>query len=233
MSKDLENQTTATHDENDQHHTNDDRVKSSESSEKNKKMKLFAGSLRFLASIFFICASIYFHYDMWLSDTRDTLDRQGGFFITGFILFFAALVVELPMKMKKGLWTSVLSIIAVLLLLIGGVLILYDVSDDIDDYFDPFAGVFIVGSLMLCACQIVDLVVYLRQDDGTKAMVISMTLAILGSTLFFLGGAFHIERVVNAAYYTSSAVERYAGLLITGSVLYLFHGLFYLIDAAN
>lgn len=233
MSKDPENQTTATHEEDIQLNQQSKEVHET-SSDNDKKMKVLAGSLRFLASVSFICASVYFHYDTFFSDPRDTYDRQGGFFMTGFILLGAALAVEFPTKREKGLWTHVVSMISVLVLFIGSVLLLYDVLEDIED-FDPFAGVFIAGSLLLCACQVMDLAAYLRQDNGTKAMVASMGLAVLGSFFFFLGGVFHIEKVIVAGshYYPGNTIERYAALLITGSVLYLLHAMSYLIDAQN
>lgn len=50
--------------------------------------EIISGIMRFLASIFFISASVHFHYDMWDKvNMKNTGNRQGGLFMTGFAVF--------------------------------------------------------------------------------------------------------------------------------------------------
>jgi hypothetical protein len=205
----------------------------SESGDKTKK--IIAGSLRFLASIFLICATVYFHPDVDtdIDTARDLFDRIGAFFMTAFILLGLALAFELPTKRDKGTAIVVTSMVAVLVLFIGGIFVLYDVLNDIEDW-DAFSGCFIAGTVILGACQVLDLITYLRQDDRDQIVLISMVLAILGTIFLFLGSVFSVEDVLyDAQYYNDllDNLDRRAALFITGGVLYMFHAIVYLINA--
>ena len=213
-----------------------------------KKTKIIAGSLRFLASIFLICASVYLHPDViyTLSSGEEVLNRVGAFFMTGFALLGMALAFELPSKRGQGLLIVGTSMLAIVVLFIGSILTLFDVLMDIKFDLDGFSGCFIAGTIVLGAAQIMDLIFYLRQDERNQMLLLSMVLAILGTVFLFLGSVFSVEEVLtdvgsNSYYYYSDIVrivnriyenlERRAALFITGSVLYMVHAIAYLIYA--
>jgi nitrogen fixation protein FixH len=216
--------------------------------DEDKTKKIIAGSLRFLASIFLVCASVYFHPDVDtdIDTARDLYDRIGAFFMTGFALLGMALAFELPSKREKGPLIIGTSTLAIAVLFIGSILTLYDVLNDIND-LDAFSGCFIAGTIVLGATQILDLIVYLRQDDRSQMLLLlSMVLAIVGTVFLFLGSVFSVEDVLNdvgsnrfsnpndivrAFNRLYDNWERRAALFITGSVLYMVHAITYLIDA--
>ena len=206
-----------------------------------KMMQYIAGILRLLASIFFICAAVFLHPDVHFE--RNPFDKVGAFFMTGFFLFGAALAVELYMKRNKDpmiVGSISVTLFAVVLLFIAGILTLSDVIDDIET-LNAFAGVFITGSLILFTCQVVELFAYSgREDESRNMMMISMVIAIVGTFFFFLGAVFSIEDVLfpddfedlndlQDLFYKN--FERRAALFITGSVLYLVHAIAYLMDS--
>jgi hypothetical protein len=200
-----------------------------------KTRRIITGSLRFLASIFLICATVYFHPDVDtdIDSARDLYDRIGAFFMTGFALLGLALVLELPLKRDKGAWIVGTSLVAVLVLFIGSILTLYDVLIDIDD-IDAFSGCFIAGTIVLGACQVLELIFYLRQDERNQILLFSTVLAIIGTIFLFLGAVFSIEEVLTDVNYYSDLkdnFDRRAALFITGGVLYMVHAIVYLIDA--
>jgi hypothetical protein len=200
-----------------------------------KTRRIITGSLRFLASIFLICATVYFHPDVDtdIDSARDLYDRIGAFFMTGFALLGLALVLELPLKRDKGAWIVGTSLMAVLVLFIGSILTLYDVLIDIDD-IDAFSGCFIAGTIVLCACQVLEFISYLRQDERNQILLFSTVLAIIGTIFLFLGAVFSIEEVLTDVNYYSDLkdnFDRRAALFITGGVLYMVHAIVYLIDA--
>lgn len=131
-----------------------------------------------------------------------------------------------------SLTVALVSMLSVLLLFIASMLIVIPSIDDPD----AFAGVFIVGSLMLGISQSVELGIYLRQGDGeviSHVRVTSMALAVLGSFFFFLAGVFFTEGVVLDAYYFYKAIERHTALFVVGGIAYLLHAICYLIDASK
>jgi len=199
-----------------------------------KMMQYIAGILRLLASIFFICAAVFLHPDV--DSEGNPFDKVGAFFMTGFFLFGAALAVELYMKRNKDpmiVGSISVTLFAVVLLFIAGILTLWDVIDDIET-FNAFAGVFITGSLILFTCQVVELFAYSgREDESRNMMMISMVIAIVGTFFFFLGAVFSIEDVLFPDDFEDffSNLERRAALFITGSVLYLVHAIAYLMDS--
>ena len=198
-----------------------------------KTNKATAALLRFLASFFLICATVYFHPDVATSGGRNKYDRIGAFFMTGFALLGLALVLELPLKRDKGAWIIGTSLVAVLVLFIGSILTLYDVLIDIDD-IDAFSGCFIAGTIVLGACQVLEFISYLRQDERNQILLFSTVLAILGTIFLFLGAVFSIEEVLTDVNYYSDLkdnFDRRAALFITGGVLYMVHAIVYLIDA--
>lgn len=197
---------------------------------------ILSGIMRFLASIFFISASVHFHYDMWDKvNIQNTGNRQGGLFMTGFALFGIALALEFPKNYQTqgpSLTSALVSMLSVLLLFIASMLIVIPSVNDPD----AFAGVFIVGSLMLGISQSVELGIYLRREDGegiSNLRVTSMALSVLGSFFFFLAGVFFTEEVVTDAYYFYKAIERHTALFVVGSIAYLLHAICYLIGASK
>lgn len=201
--------------------------------DEDKTKKIIAGSLRFLASIFLICASVYFHPDVDtdIDTPRDFYDRIGAFFMTGFALLGMALAFELPSKRDKGPLIIGTSTLAIAILFIGSILTLYDVLNDIDD-LDAFSGCFIAGTIVLGAAQTLDLIDYLSQNDRSQMLLLSMVLAIVGTVFLFLGSVFSVEDLLTEGiiYYWEDNFERRAALFITGSVLYMVHAITYLID---
>lgn len=203
----------------------------------NVTMNVVTGSLRFIASIFFISAAVHFHYNMWdNTNIQNTGDKQGALFMTGFVFLGAAFVLEFYYNTKsenhENHMLFVISMFSVFLLFIGSIFPLISTVNDPD----VFAGFFIVGSLILGSCQALELTFYLRRDDdGTtnKIMITSMTLAVLGSFFFFLGGVFFTEKVVLDEYYFYKAIERHAALFIVGGMAYMFHAVCYLIDTTQ
>lgn len=204
----------------------------------NVTMNVVAGSLRFIASIFFISAAVHFHYNMWdNTNIQNTGDKQGALFMTGFVFLGAAFVLEFyyitKSENQENHMLFMISMFSVFLLFIGSVFPLISTVNDPD----VFAGFFIVGSLILGSCQALELSFYLRRDDdGTttnKIMITSMTLAVLGSFFFFLGGVFFTEKVVLDEYYFYKAIERHAALFIVGGMAYMFHAICYLIDTTQ
>jgi hypothetical protein len=199
-----------------------------------KTNKATAALLRFLASFFLICATVYFHPDVATSGGRNKYDRIGAFFMTGFALLGLALVLELPLKRDKGAWIIGTSLVAVLVLFIGSILTLYDVQNDIDDWEDAFSGCFIAGTIVLGACQVLELIFYLRQDERNQILLFSTVLAIIGTIFLFLGAVFSIEEVLydtGEFFDLKDNFDRRAGFFITGGVLYMVHAIVYLIDA--
>ena len=194
-----------------------------------KMMQYIAGILRILASIFFICATVFFHPD---NADADALDKNGAFFMTGFVVFGAALAVELYMKRDKGpmiVGSIRVALLAAALLFIAGILIIYD-------GIVAFPGVLIAGSLILITGQVVELIAtFGGEEENRIVMMISMVLAILGTLFFFLGAVFSIEDVLipedSRSGLWESSMERRAALFITGSVLYSVHAIAYLVDA--
>ena len=199
-----------------------------------KTNKATAALLRFLASFFLICATVYLHPDVATSGGRDKYDRIGAFFMTAFALLGLALVLELQMKRDKGAWIVGASMVAVLILFIGSILTLHDVQNDIDDWEDAFSGCFIAGTVVLGVCQVLELMSYLRQDERNQILLFSTVLAILGTIFLFLGAVFSIEEVLNDTgefFDLKDNLDRRAGFFITGGVLYMVHAIVYLIDA--
>ena len=200
-----------------------------------KTRRIITGSLRFLASIFLICATVYFHPDVDtdIDSVRDLYDRIGAFFMTAFALLGLALVLELQMKRDKGAWIVGASMVAVLILFIGSILTLHDVQNDIDDWEDAFSGCFIAGTVVLGVCQVLELMSYLRQDERNQILLFSTVLAILGTIFLFLGAVFSIEEVLfdyYDYYELKDNLDRRAALFITGGVLYMVHAIVYLTD---
>ena len=109
----------------------------------NKMMQYIAGILRLFASIFFTCAAVFFHPDV-NARGRKQFDKVGAFFMTGFVLLGAALAVELYMKRDKDpmiVGAISVTLLAVVLLFIAGILTLSEVIIDIET-FNAFAGCF-------------------------------------------------------------------------------------------
>jgi hypothetical protein len=133
------------------------------------------------------------------------------------------------------------SIVATALLFIACILHHSDVVFDFDKdglIQNPFAIVFIAGSLILLTAQVVELLVYLGSSSASRSLTksFSLILATLGTTFLFLGGVFSLEEVIfdvtddssgdkNASF---ESMKLRASLSITGAVLYLAHAIFYL-----
>ena len=202
-------------------------------------MRYIAGILRLLASIFFIFATGFFHPSV-IGNTNSgdkplntIYDMIGASFMIGFVLFGAALALQLYMKRDKGpmiVGSISVALLAAALLFIAGILIIYD-------GIVAFPGVFIAGSLILITCQVVELIATFSrgEEENRILMMISMVLAILGTLFFFLGAVFSIEDVLipedSRSGLWESSMERRAALFITGSVLYSVHAIAYLVDA--
>lgn len=181
---------------------------------------IYEGSLHFPASIFFIYGFIYFHHDEIFSRLRYTHAGHEIFLECGYVLLAAALALAYPMKCDKGNWTSIVSMISIVLYFAGNSFILDTlVLQDTND-FDPFLRPFTIGSWMFCVFQSIDLFFYVSENEYRKNTVASMIFAVLGSLSFYLGGLLHLMESLNNC----------TALYILGSVFYLLHSVCYFMD---
>jgi len=144
----------------------------------------------FLASLFYLCGSIFFHPDT-IAKWQDLPDEPYAFFIVGSLLYTTFTIIELLKKRGHG----IVQLIASILNLVGALLWFVSSCFVFSDTFDylAFGGCWLTGSLLNLTAVTMYITALFMKGSKPFFEICSLATAWIGNLMFLAGAAMLIS----------------------------------------